>query len=156
MSDILKKIGETISETGKTVGEKTKQVGNTAKLNAKIIASERSISENYTIIGKYYYDTCKNNPDEEIAEAVNSVTASLETIAELKSQILAMKGLVKCASCGAGCPLDDTFCGKCGAVLEKPEPAAEEEAADEAEAKEEITVEVIDADGTVVDESTEE
>ena len=87
MSDIIKKITDTITETCKNVGEKTKQVGNTAKLNAKIISSERSVSENYTLIGKYYYDTYKENPDAEIADAVNSVTASLETIAEMKSQI---------------------------------------------------------------------
>ena len=126
MSDILKKISDTISETGKTVGEKTKQVGNSAKLNAKIIASERSISENYVILGKYYYDKYKDNPDEEIAETVNAITASADAIEEMKSQILAIKGLVKCQSCGAACPVDDDYCGKCGAKLIKPEPPVEE------------------------------
>ena len=143
MSDILKKLGETITETGKTVGEKTKQVGNVAKLNAKIISSEHSISDNYTILGKYYYDTYKNNPDEEIAETVNSITASIDAIDEMKNQILAIKGLVKCQSCGAGFPFEDDFCGKCGAKLEKPEPPVEEEEeiAEEAEAEEETAEE---------------
>ena len=141
MSDILKKLGETITETGKTVGEKTKQVGNVAKLNAKIISSEHSISDNYTILGKYYYDTYKNNPDEEIAETVNSITASIDAIEEMKNQILAIKGLVKCQSCGAGCPFEDEFCGKCGAKLEKPEPPVEEEIVEEAEAEEETAEE---------------
>ncbi len=138
MSDILKKIGDTITETGKTVGEKTKQVGNVAKLNARIISAERSISENYSTIGKYYYDAYKNNPDEEIAETVNAVTASIETIAQLKSELLAIKGLVKCKNCGNDCPFEDSFCGKCGAALEKPEPAEEEaEETEEIEAIEE-------------------
>ena len=128
MSDILKKIGDTLTETGKTVSEKTKQVGNVAKLNAKIISSEHSVSDNYTILGKYYYDTYKDNPAEEVAETVNSITASLETIADMKSQILAIKGMVKCQDCGAECPFEDTYCGKCGAKLEKPEPPVEEEA----------------------------
>lgn len=131
MSDFFKKVGETISETGKSVSEKTKQVGNVAKLNAKIISSEHSISENYVILGKYYYDTYKENPDEAIAETVNAVTASIDAIAEMKAQLLAAKGLVKCVECGAGCPTDDDFCGKCGAKLIKPEPIVEEEDADE-------------------------
>lgn len=131
MSDILKKLGETITETGKTVGEKTKQVGNVAKLNAKIISSEHSISDNYTILGKYYYDTYKNNPDEDVAETVNSITASIDAIAEMKGQILAIKGLVKCQSCGAGCPFEDDFCGKCGVRLEKPEPPVEDSPVEE-------------------------
>lgn len=153
MSDIFKKIGDTITETGKTVGEKTKQVGNAAKLNAKIISSEHSISDNYTIIGKYYYDTYKNNPDEEIAETVNAVTASIETIAQLKSELLAIKGLVKCHSCGNECPYEDSFCGKCGAALEKPEPVSESD--EEPEETERIEV---DAEETaeISDEKTEE
>lgn len=128
MSDFFKKVGETISETGKSVSEKTKQVGSAAKLNAKIISSEHSISDNYVILGKYYYDTYKDDPDEDIAETVNAITASIETIAEMKSQLLAIKGLVKCEQCGAGCPVEDDFCGKCGAKLVKPEPVVEEEA----------------------------
>ena len=130
MSDFFKNVKETITETGKTVGEKTKQVGNAARLNAKIIASEHSISDNYTILGKYYYDTYKDNPDESVAENVNAITASLETIKEMKGQILAIKGLVKCvnADCGADCPYEDNFCGKCGAKLEKPEPPVAETA----------------------------
>ena len=151
MSDIIKKITDTITETGKNVGEKTKQVGNTAKLNAKIISSERSISENYTLIGKYYYDMYKEKPDADIAEAVNSVTASLETIAEMKEQILALKGLVKC-SCGANCPIEDTFCGKCGAKLEKPEPIVEEKTEEASEEKADIEIVVAEE----AEETTEE
>lgn len=126
MSDIFKKIGDTLTDAGKTVGEKTKQAGTIAKLNAKIISSERSISESYSILGKYYYDTYKDNPDEEIAETVNAVTAAIDAISEIKSELLAIKGLVKCQKCGSECPFEDTFCGKCGAELEKPEPDPEE------------------------------
>lgn len=136
MSDIFKKIGDTLTDAGKTVGEKTKQAGTIAKLNAKIISSEHSISESYTILGKYYYDTYKDNPDEAIAETVNAVTAAVETIAELKSELLAIKGLLKCQKCGGECPFEDKFCGKCGAELEKPEPPAEDEVEDVEEAEE--------------------
>ena len=154
MGDILKKIGDTLTETGKTVSEKTKQVGNVAKLNAKIISSEHSISDNYTILGKYYYDTYKDNPDETVAETVNSITASIDTIAEMKSQILAIKGLVKCESCGAGCPFEDDFCGKCGAKLEKPEPPVEEEPAEDETAEIEAVEDT--ADEAPAENTTEE
>ena len=146
MSDFFKKAKETITETGKSVGEKTTQVGNAAKLNAKIISSEHSISENYTILGKYYYDTHKDTPDEDVAETVNAITASIDAIAEMKAQILAIKGLVKCVECGADCPNEDDFCGKCGAKLVKPEPIVEEveeeaEAVEEAAEAEEVSEE---------------
>ncbi len=137
MSDIFKKIGKTVTETGRSVGEKTKQMGSVAKLNGKITASEHSIEENYRIIGKYYYDTYKNDPDAEIAEKVNAITASIDAIAEMKDQILAVKGLVKCVNCGAECSIESDFCGKCGAKLVKPEPPVveAEEAAEPAESE---------------------
>lgn len=158
MSDILKKIGDTLTDAGKTVGEKTKQVGSVAKINAKIISCEHSISENYSILGKYYYDTYKDNPDDEIAETVNAVTASIETIAELKSELLAIKGLIKCQKCGSECPFEDTFCGKCGAELEKPEPVEEEveESEEIGEAAEDEAPNIVVVDGDSSDESTAE
>ncbi len=158
MSDILKKIGDTLTDAGKTVGEKTKQVGSVAKINAQIISCDHSISENYSILGKYYYDTYKDNPDDEIAETVNAVTASIETIAELKSELLAIKGLIKCQKCGSECPFEDTFCGKCGAELEKPEPVEEEveESEEIGEAAEDEVPNIVVVDGDSSDESTAE
>ncbi len=127
MNEIFEKIGKTITETGKEVGKKTKKVGDVAKYNAKIIASEHSISNNYAVLGKYYYDNNKDAAAEEVAETVNSITASLDSIAEMKAIILSIKGAVKCQSCGCECPVENDFCGKCGTKLEKPEPVVEEE-----------------------------
>lgn len=152
MNDVVEKISKAITDTGKAVSEKTKQVGNTAKLNAKIISSEHTVSENYTILGKYYYDTYKDNPDEGAAEAVNAITAALISIDEMKAQILALKGAVKCTACGAECPVENNFCGKCGAVLEKPEPIVEEEPAEEDAPAEVI---VVDAEEAPAEEAAE-
>ncbi|MGN0586152.1 MAG: hypothetical protein ACI4JF_02610 [Oscillospiraceae bacterium] len=147
MNDVVEKISKAITDTGKAVSEKTKQVGSAAKLNAKIISSEHTVSENYTILGKYYYDTYKDNPDEGAAESVNAITAALESIEEMKAQILALRGAVKCNSCGAECPFENNFCGKCGAALEKPEPV-EEEPEEEAPAE----VVVVDAEEAAPEE----
>ncbi len=157
MSDIFKKIGDTLTETGKTVGEKTKQVGNVAKLNARIISAEHSISDNYTVIGKYYYDKYKNEPDEEIAETVNAVTASIEAIESYKNELLAIKGLVKCQNCGNECPYENSFCGKCGAAIEKPEPEPEEaEVQETEELTADETAEEVSEGTDATEEKTEE
>lgn len=139
MNEFFGKISKNITDTSKVVTEKTKQVSEVAKLNAKITSSENTISSNYTILGKYYYETFKENPAEEVMEACNAITAANDAIASMKAQLLSIKGLVKCTACGAECPIDNNFCGKCGAALEKPEPAAEEEELD-------ITVELVDSE----------
>ena len=140
MNEFFEKISKNITDTSKVVTEKTKQVGEAAKLNSKIASSENTISTNYTILGKYYYENFRDNPAEEAAEACNAITAATDAIAAMKAQLLSIKGLVKCAACGAECPIDNNFCGKCGTALEKPPvPEIETEELD-------ITVELVDND----------
>ena len=150
MNDVFEKISKTITDTGKAVSEKTKQVGEAAKLNAKIVSSEHTVSENYTILGKFYYDNYKNNPDEGAVEAVNSITAALDAINEMKAQLLSLKGAVKCTACGAECPIENNFCGKGGAALEKPEVPEEEDTAEEAE-----VIETVAEEAPTVEEEVE-
>ena len=152
MNEVFEKITKTFTDTSKVVTEKTKQVSETAKLHAKITSSENTISTNYTILGKYYYETYKENPDEAVATACGEITAAMEAIDEMKAQILSLKGIVKCDACGAECPIENNFCGKCGAVLEKPEPIVEE--AEEAIVAE--VVEAVEAEETIEEAIAEE
>ena len=150
MNDVFEKIGKTLTDTGKAVSEKTKQVGDIAKLNAKIVSSERTISDNYTILGKYYYDNHKDDAEDGALEFVNGITAALDAIDDMKAQILSLKGVVKCQVCGIESPIENCYCGRCGAELEKPEPEEEEE-----EIVIEVTEEVIlEDDNTVTDDDT--
>lgn len=133
MNDVIEKISKTISETGKVVSEKTKLVGETARLNSKILSKEGVVRSNYSAIGEFYYNKYKDAPDADIADTVNEITEALNSIDEMKAQILSLKGAVKCVECGAECPIENSFCGHCGAKLIKPEPPKEEEPAEEAE-----------------------
>ncbi len=154
MNEVFEKISKTFTDTSKVVTEKTKQVSETAKLHAKITSSENTISTGYTTLGKYYYETYKANPDEAVAETVNGITAAIDAIDEMKAQILSLKGIVKCDKCGAECPIENNFCGKCGAVLEKPEPIVVEDDEAEEEIVVEDTVETVVAE--VIEEAAEE
>jgi ribosomal protein L40E len=120
MSDIFDKVGKTLSDTGRVVTEKAKMAGDFAKLNARIISCERSICENYSILGKFYYDTYKDNPAEDAKESVAGISDALDAIADMKAQLRAMKGYIRCPACGADSPLENDYCGKCGAFIEKP------------------------------------
>lgn len=133
MNDVIEKINKAISETGKVVSEKTKLVGETARLNSKILSKEGVVRSNYSAIGEFYYNKYKDAPDADIADTVNEITEALNSIDEMKAQILSLKGAVKCVECGAECPIENSFCGHCGAKLIKPEPPKEEEPAEEAE-----------------------
>jgi hypothetical protein len=127
MSDIFDKIGQTFSDIGESVSEKSKYVAEAAKLNAKILQEKSLIGSNYSEIGRYYAEHFADNPDPGISDKVAAVVKSKELIAEMESKILALKGYIKCTACGANVPFDDKFCGKCGAILDKPAPPAPEE-----------------------------
>ncbi|MDR0903438.1 MAG: zinc ribbon domain-containing protein [Ruminococcus sp.] len=127
MSDIFDKIGQTFSDIGESVSEKSKYVAEAAKLNAKILQEKSLIGSNYSEIGRFYAEHYSENPDPGISDKVAAVIRSKELITEMESKILALKGYIKCAACGANVPFDDKFCGKCGAILDKPAPPPAEE-----------------------------
>ncbi|MDR0987002.1 MAG: zinc ribbon domain-containing protein [Ruminococcus sp.] len=127
MSDIFDKIGQTFSDIGESVSEKSKYVAEATKLNAKILQEKSSIGSNYSEIGRYYVEHYADNPDPGISDKVAAVIRSKEQIVEMEAKILALKGYIKCTVCGANVPFDDKFCGKCGAVLDKPAPPAPDE-----------------------------
>ncbi len=145
MNDVIEKISKTISETGKVVSEKTKLVGETARLNSKILSKEGVVRANYSAIGEFYYNKYKDAPDADIADTVNEITEALSSIDEMKAQILSLKGAVKCVECGAECPIENSYCGHCGAKLVKPEPPKEEEPAEETEQTETASPEAAEA-----------
>jgi hypothetical protein len=78
--------------------EKTKSLANQAvdstkcaaqktKLKSKISSENYNINKLYTEIGKYYYDTYRNNPDEAIRPVVNNVSQAFANIAALEQEI---------------------------------------------------------------------
>lgn len=123
---MFEKFVETINNTGKAVGEKTRQGSDIVKANIKIASEERTLTDIYTEMGKLYYEKHKDDPCcETMTELCAKAGEKLESIEELKKQVRTLKGVNICANCGAEVALDNDFCGKCGAKVEKPAPAAE-------------------------------
>lgn len=148
---MFEKIVETINNTGKVVGEKTKQGSEVVKANIKISSEERALNELYTEIGKTYYENNRENPCcDTMKELFEMADEKKAVISDLKQQLRAIKGVSVCGNCGAECPIENDFCGKCGAKIEKPEPPVEtpeEEVIDHedtVEINEEINIEVVD------------
>lgn len=124
---MFEKLVETINNTGKAVGEKTRQGSDIVKANVKIASEERALTDIYTEIGKLYYDNHKENPCcETMAELCSRASEKLGSLESLKSQVRALKGVNVCENCGAEVPLGNEFCGKCGAKIDRPQPAQTE------------------------------
>ena len=75
----------------KKAADKTKAAARAAKLSAEIAVERDSIKKNYTEIGKLYYEKYKDNPDEEMAQAISEVSISMAIIESKKSEIEELK-----------------------------------------------------------------
>lgn len=127
----------------KDTGDKANELLEIGKLNAKISTEKSAISTIKEQMGEYVWSKYQEGAafDEQLSEYCASIQASLEAIAELQSQIDALKApkeeeapaVPTCPACGVQVAEDAKFCPSCGAKLEAPAPAQEpaEEAKEE-------------------------
>lgn len=152
---MFENIGKKISETGKAVGDRTKQVAEAAKLSYKVNEELRAVGELYAELGKAYFDAEGANADGPFFDKCREIAEKLKSAECLKAELNALKGVCICQECGAEIPIENDFCGKCGAKLVKPEPpkpAEDEEEACEADFGEDTGADEADAEEAVFEE----
>ncbi|MDE6674434.1 MAG: zinc-ribbon domain-containing protein [Acetatifactor sp.] len=145
--DFFNKVGSTISNKGKDVTKKAKEMAEIAKLTGQIVEKEESIKGAYIELGKYVYESQKEDAPEEVAEKFAVIDATVEEIEHLKREIRKLKGRQECPDCGKEVSYSAAFCSYCGAKLPEPEP---EEVVEEGEVTE------VTADSAESAETTEE
>lgn len=150
--DFLNKVSSTITSKSKDVTKKAKEIAEIAKLTGQIAEKEESIKGAYIDLGKYVYESQKEDAPEEVAEKFAVIDATVEEIEHLKRQIRKIKGRQECPDCGKEVSYSAAFCSYCGAKLPEPEP---EEVVEEGEVTE-VTEEAETLEETAEAESVEE
>ena len=126
--EFFDKLGETLMTAGRDVSQKAKELSGAAKLNLDIKAKEDFVQKQYTEIGRQYYEAHKEDDSTEF-EQFASIREALESIEQMRKDLLELKGAKACPQCGAKMPEDAAFCSECGASLtpeEEPEVPDEE------------------------------
>lgn len=150
--DFLNKVSSTITSKGKDVTKKAKEIAEIAKLTGQIVEKEESIKGAYIELGKYVYESQKEDAPEEVAEQFAAIDATVEEIEHLKREIRKLKGRQECPDCGKEVSYTAAFCSYCGAKLPEPEP---EEVVEEGDVTE-VTEEAETVEETAEEESVEE
>ena len=135
--DFFNKVGSTISSKSKDVTKKAKELAEIAKLTGQIAEKEESVKGAYIELGKYVYDTQKEDAPEEVAEKFAVIDATVEEIDHLKKEIRRLKGRQECPDCGKEVSYSAAFCSYGGAKLPEPEPEEVVEEGDVTEVTEE-------------------
>lgn len=114
--EFFDKLGETLMTAGRDVSQKAKELSGAAKLNLDIKAKEDFVQKQYAEIGRQYYEAHKDDASTEF-EQFASIREALESIEQMKKDLLELKGAKACPQCGAKMSEDAAFCSECGASL---------------------------------------
>lgn len=152
--DFFNKAKEKLTKTSNDVAQKAKELAEIAKLNSQVASNESVIKATYAEIGKYVYENLKEDAPAEIAEKMATIDTALADIANLKAEILKLKGSQKCPQCESEVAQGVAFCPNCGNKM--PEPVVD--VVEEGEVKEvvEETAECAEEKVEAVAEAVEE
>ena len=137
-----------------TTKEKTVQITNEIRMKAKVNEKNDKIQTLYKELGIMVFDSYKSNvdvPKDELNSKCDEINSLLEEVASIKIDILTLKKLKQCVSCGAEIDQDDLFCPKCG--TKQPEIKQEDTEVEETENNNEELEIKVEKDSTDNDKS---
>lgn len=91
--EFFDKLGDKIATKSKVVAEKAKDVTEVMGLKSKISSQEDIIRRNYIEIGKLFYETFGENPEEPFAQYCVDIKAAKNEIEDLEQKIKNIKEL---------------------------------------------------------------
>ena len=113
----FEQLGKRLSDAGQGVAQQTKNLADVTRLNSVITEKEKRIGQLYQAIGQGYYERHREDPASEEREAIEQINSLVAEIDKCREEIKQIKGVTKCASCGADIPLHAAFCNACGAKV---------------------------------------
>lgn len=115
-------LSQKASETTAKAMQKAKEMSDIAKFNSMISEEETKINNTYYQVGKLYVAMHSHNHEEEFAGMIATIEESEEKIWNYRQQIQDIKGVTRCAQCGAEVQASVAFCSSCGAPMPKVQP----------------------------------
>ena len=113
----FEQVGKKLSQAGQDVAQTTKNFAAINKLNSLIAEEQEKIEGCYSEIGRIYFESFAETPEECLVELVSAVKMSLSEIEKYNVQIKEIKGITNCPSCGAEVPYTSAFCNLCGSKM---------------------------------------
>lgn len=137
------KLSEKASSTMQSAKEKTSKISAEMKLKSQLSDKKDRIAVLYSEIGKEVYNNSLKGINENsdiVLEKTKEISTLNEEINAINVELLTLKGIRICASCGEQIPVGSGFCPKCGSKIvevtsEAPEAAKEAEVNDENKAE---------------------
>lgn len=108
-------LGRKLSMSGQNAIQKTRDIADISRLNAAMAEKEKSLTDIYTRIGEAYARIHRKDFEPDFAAEMEAVAREKDGIAEIKAQIMELRGTTLCVSCGSEIMASANFCENCGA-----------------------------------------
>ncbi len=110
-------LGKKISATGQSALQKTKDIAEISRLNSAISDLEKVVENNYNQVGRLYVALHPGDYEADFGGMIMSIADAEAKIRDMKDQIMALRGMVRCANCGAEVSAMSVYCDSCGAEM---------------------------------------
>lgn len=107
------------------LGQKAKDIAESSKINSMISDEEKKITDTYCKLGKLYVASHPDDYEDTFAEMIASICEANERVAEYRKRLQDLKGIIRCAKCGAEVPNGAAFCSICGEPIPKIQEAVD-------------------------------
>lgn len=128
------KLSAHLTNAGRTVSQMTKNLSESSALQKEVSAEKQNIKENFSELGRLYYERFKDDPTVDFYELIEAIIRSSARVEELETQIQNVKerkpelvevpstaksapSAMVCMQCGSTYGTAQTFCSACGQKL---------------------------------------
>ncbi|MCH5269254.1 MAG: hypothetical protein J1E83_00755 [Lachnospiraceae bacterium] len=91
--DFINKVEKTVTAKGQILADKAKEVAEIASLRSQIGTCEEIIKKNYAEIGRLYYETFGEEPQEPFLKQCRAIQNAKKGVQELEQKIKDIKGV---------------------------------------------------------------
>ncbi len=137
----LDQLGKKAVETVQGAKDKTTKISSEMKLKSQISEKEDRVFILYSEMGKEVYSNYEKgieNNTESIISKIKEISEIKDELKRLNDNLLALKDIKVCISCGEKVPADADYCPKCGVKQVVIVNNAPESAKEAAESKEKV------------------
>lgn len=112
-------ITDYFGRTGKVFKDKAEDLVNTTKIKNQMNDKQQEIQDDFTTLGKNYYQKYGNDQTGEFYEICQKITLGIAQIEQLNQELLNLKNVKICPNCGSENDKASLFCGECGQRLQE-------------------------------------